>query len=136
MTDSICARLSRDARYACTLPAGHADRRHVAHGPHGETVSTWVGDYVACPAPGVYYAGTHLERMPRSATAPVLYCATCLGFGTVDAPPAARCEAEWVAGSGGHEAPRCTADAMPGRMFCAAHESDYAAEFGHASGRA
>lgn len=37
-----------------------------------------------CPARGFYYSGVHLEKSPRSQDAPVLYCGTCLGTGTVD----------------------------------------------------
>lgn len=36
-----------------------------------------------CPAPGVTVSGRHLTRYPVSQTAPVSYCPTCLGFGTV-----------------------------------------------------
>lgn len=36
-----------------------------------------------CPAEGVYYCGSHLSEWPRSQTAPVSYCPTCLGFGRV-----------------------------------------------------
>lgn len=42
-------------------------------------------DRIPCPAPGVYFYGSHLENTPRSQTAPVSWCPVCLGSGMVDA---------------------------------------------------
>lgn|GEM_PF-6527803 len=46
-----------------------------------------------CPEPGVWMTlmngYLHLTRYPRSDTAPLSYCPTCLGYGTVPASESA-----------------------------------------------